>query len=785
MRVLLVAACAILATPSAARAQAFGRAVAVAGPDVLISEPDYNKRPGLVYVYRRDAEGTWAVAQRLAASDSALHDGFGTALAVTGDLLLVGATRGGGAAYVFGRAGRPARWSASARLAPPTGAAGDDFGSALALAGNLAAVAAPGRDSARGAVFLFRRAGARWDPAGTVVASDAQPGDRFGTAVALLGDRLVVGAPNREAGVGAAYVFAADGAGWRQEARLVSPQGEGTASFGAALAALDEHVLVGAPGYDRSTGAVIGFGRDLRSGEWGEMRSLRPFDAGRGARFGAAVAVAGRDLWVGAPGAGGFAGRAFRYGWDAEVGEWTSVTKVATDGLTSGDRFATSLAVGDEVAVAGVVGDDYGAGTAAILGRTPSGDWRPTATLASELITVPAITGGEVRCTDGAAAGFGCADVDVISFLPVQAIGGARGVEVNDLWGWTDPQTGREYALVGRSDGTSFIDVSDASRPVFLGDLPMTDSARGSVWRDIKVYRDHAFIVSDGAGPHGMQVFDLTQLRDVRLPPVTFRETAHYHGINSAHNIVINEATGFAFAAGASGGGETCGGGLHMVDIRDPGRPTFAGCFAHPLTGRRGTGYTHDAQCVTYQGPDAAYRGREVCFGANETALSIADVTDKVNPKPVASASYPNVAYSHQGWLTEDHRFFYMDDEGDEIQGTVAGTRTLIWDVADLDDPVVLAEYVSENRASDHNLYIRGNLMYQSNYVSGLRVLDISDPGRPVPVGHFDTVPWGDDVPGFDGSWSNYPFFQSGIVVVTSGREGVFVLRRRPPTLLP
>jgi choice-of-anchor B domain-containing protein len=156
-----------------------------------------------------------------------------------------------------------------------------------------------------------------------------------------------------------------------------------------------------------------------------------------------------------------------------------------------------------------------------------------------------------------------------------------------------------------------------------------------------------------------------------------------------------------------------------------------------------------------------------------------------VNPKPIASASYPNVGYSHQGWLTEDHRFFYMDDEGDEIQGTVAGTRTLIWDVADLDDPVILGEYISENQASDHNLYIRGNLMYQSNYVSGLRVLDISDPARPVPVGHFDTVPWGDDVPGFDGSWSNYPFFQSGIVVVTSGREGVFVLRRRPPTLLP
>jgi hypothetical protein len=75
--------------------------------------------------------------------------------------------------------------------------------------------------------------------------------------------------------------------------------------------------------------------------------------------------------------------------------------------------------------------------------------------------------------------------------------------------------------------------------------------------------------------------------------------------------------------------------------------------------------------------------------------------------------------------------------------------------------------------------------MYQSNYVSGLRVLDITDRAHPVPVGYFDTVPWGEDRPGFDGSWSNYPFFKSGVVVVTSGREGVFVLRRKPESLVP
>ncbi|MDX1547822.1 MAG: choice-of-anchor B family protein, partial [Rhodothermales bacterium] len=167
-----------------------------------------------------------------------------------------------------------------------------------------------------------------------------------------------------------------------------------------------------------------------------------------------------------------------------------------------------------------------------------------------------------------------------------------------------------------------------------------------------------------------------------------------------------------------------------------------------------------------------------VCFGSNETALSIADVTDKDAPVVLAKATYPKIAYAHQGWLTEDHRYFYMNDEGDEMTGLVDGTRTLIWDLADLEDPVLVKEHVSENRAVDHNLYIRGNLMYQSNYVSGLRIYDVSDPENPQLVGFFDTVP-GEDTPVFSGSWSNYPYFQSGLVVVTSMREGVFVLKRK------
>jgi choice-of-anchor B domain-containing protein len=108
----------------------------------------------------------------------------------------------------------------------------------------------------------------------------------------------------------------------------------------------------------------------------------------------------------------------------------------------------------------------------------------------------------------------------------------------------------------------------------------------------------------------------------------------------------------------------------------------------------------------------------------------------------------------------------------------------MIWDVTDLDDPVLVKEHFGETLTSDHNLYIAGDYAYQSNYVSGLRILDISDPENPEEVAFFDTVPYR-EAPGFAGSWSNYPYFPSGTIIVTSGTEGLFMLRHRRPELVP
>jgi choice-of-anchor B domain-containing protein len=368
----------------------------------------------------------------------------------------------------------------------------------------------------------------------------------------------------------------------------------------------------------------------------------------------------------------------------------------------------------------------------------------------------------DAPCTDGMAGPFPCRDVDLLAFLPHATTGTGNG---NDLWGWTDPQTGREYALVGRTTGTAFVDISRPREPIYLGYLPT--HTVDSIWRGIKVFADHAFIVSE-APDHGMQIFDLRRLRTVASPPARFTETAHYAGFGSTHTLALNTQTGFAYAVGT----RTCEGGLHVVDVRTPAAPGTAGCFSLD-------GYTHETQCVVYAGPDTTYRDREICFNSNEDTLTIVDVTDKQAQNQVSRTGYGGSAYTHQGWLTEDQRFFLVNDEGDE-RAFGHPTRTWIWDVSDLDEPTLAAQYNGPVPAIDHNLYIRGDLVYESNYRSGLRVLDASSiaTGLLREVGFFDVYP-DDDAPAFNGAWTSYPFFASGAVVVNGIEQGLFVLRPR------
>lgn len=393
--------------------------------------------------------------------------------------------------------------------------------------------------------------------------------------------------------------------------------------------------------------------------------------------------------------------------------------------------------------------------------------------LPTRSIESPAVA--DVPCVDGWAGIYACQRIDLVAVLPRSAMGAdPQFVETTDLWGWVDPQTGIEYALVGLFDGTAFVSLENPSSPRFLGKLPTRTVT--APWRDIKVYRDHAFIVADGLA-HGLQVFDLTQLRGVGSPR-TFQPTAEYVGpgltvnggfsLGNAHNIALNEETGFAYAVGSS----TCGAGLHMIDVREPRRPRFAGCFGD-------TGYTHDTQCVIYRGPDPDYQGRELCFNSDPqpSSLSVVDVTDKQSPRLIANVPYPGGAYSHQGWLTVDQRYFLLGDELDEVTFGHP-TRTLIWDVSDLDAPRLLGQNDTTTLSIGHNMYTEGGLVYQANYTSGVRIyrLDRLAQAELPEVAYFDLFP-ATDGPQFSGAWTVYPYLPSGLLIASSMEGGLFVLR--------
>lgn len=367
-------------------------------------------------------------------------------------------------------------------------------------------------------------------------------------------------------------------------------------------------------------------------------------------------------------------------------------------------------------------------------------------------------------CENGMAGIYPCNGYDLLGRIPLSDFG---ALAANDIWGWTDPMTQKEYALIGLDNGTAFIDISDTENLVYLGRLPTATNA--SPWRDVKVYNDHAFIVSEATG-HGMQVFNLTQLRDVSNPPVTFTADARFTGFGNAHNVAINEESGYAYGVGTSEG-DAYFGGAHFVNIQDPLNPTAEG-------GLGINGYTHDAQVIIYNGPDADHAGREIFVGANENNVAVVDITDKSNPVNISIINYSDSFYTHQAWFSADQRYLFVGDELDE-QNALFDSRTLIFDLVDMDLPVLHTTYFGPTGAIDHNGYVKGEEYFLANYTAGLRVLDLSviDAKSITESGYFDTYPT-NDATQYNGVWSVYPYFNSGKIIVSDINSGLFIIQK-------
>ena len=367
-------------------------------------------------------------------------------------------------------------------------------------------------------------------------------------------------------------------------------------------------------------------------------------------------------------------------------------------------------------------------------------------------------------CLDGFAGNYPCLGYDLLAQISLREFGSNSA---NDNWGWTDPETEKEYVLLGLDDGTAFIDISDPGNPIFLGKLPTASTT--SPWRDVKVFKNHAFIVSE-AQNHGLQVFDLTKLRNVKNFEI-FDASAILEDFGNAHNIWINEASSFAYVLGSN----LYAGGPVFIDISDPKNPKILGGYSRER-------YTHDAHVVNYIGPDPEFQGKEIFFGSNSDGgennrIVILDVTDKLNPSKISTVDYSGPGYTHQGFLTNDHRYFFLGDELDELKFGLK-TQTRIFDFSSLKEPKLHFKYFSNFDAIDHNGYIVGEHFFLANYSAGLRVIDISEVQNKTifEKGFFDTYP-SDNNPKFNGVWSIYPFFESGVIAISDIDSGLFLVK--------
>ncbi len=357
---------------------------------------------------------------------------------------------------------------------------------------------------------------------------------------------------------------------------------------------------------------------------------------------------------------------------------------------------------------------------------------------------------------------FTSSNVQLVSWLSLSDFPGGN-TSASDCWGYTSP-SGREYALIGLSAGTGFVEITDPGAPELL----YFGSGASSLWHGLKVYQEYAYVVSEGG--LGIQVFDMSQIDSGIVTHVG--DFAGGSCTTATHTLAIDEVSGYLYRAG---GGSSCGGvpqGLQIYSLANPESPALVASWNNK--------YVHECQVVTWDLPGPNF-GKQFAFcysqdtsGGTNPRLLILDVSNKNMITQVSSTSYAGGAFSHQGWLSADKMNLYLDDELDD--GSFGASRTRIFNISNLAAPSYLGWFSSGAGSIDHNLYVDGNRIYEANYRSGLRVFDNTNPTAPTQIGFFDTYPE-DNGADFNGLWSNFPYFPSGTVIGGDIEKGLFVWR--------
>jgi len=323
-------------------------------------------------------------------------------------------------------------------------------------------------------------------------------------------------------------------------------------------------------------------------------------------------------------------------------------------------------------------------------------------------------------------------NLDLVGHLPYAS-------NLSDVWGYVAPD-GREYALVGAFDGVSVVDLLDPSAPVEVAFLP----GFGSIWRDLKVWGNHAYATNETGG--GLAILDLSNL-PLSVDTSSYRERE----LRTIHNLYI-DSQGIAYVFGAN----IDGGGVTMLDLNpDPKQPVFLGAYT--------TRYVHDA----FVRNDTMWTA-EIQVGE----FSIVDISDKSAPFILGTQKTP-IGLTHNAWLSDDGAVLAVSEE-------YPAGHIVTYDVSDPSDIEELGRFRSNwnTNVIPHNVFFRGNWLVTSYYRDGVTLTDATRPENLAGTGVFDTSPFSSDGE-FNGCWGVYPYLPSGLILATDIEEGLFVLQPR------
>jgi len=320
----------------------------------------------------------------------------------------------------------------------------------------------------------------------------------------------------------------------------------------------------------------------------------------------------------------------------------------------------------------------------------------------------------------------------------------------NEIWGYA--VAGKEYAILGTTAGTHFIEVTDPSTPKEIFFIPGKVQGGAIIHRDYHDYKGYLYAVAD-EGVSSLQIIDLQQLPDTVEVVYDSKEL-----ISRSHNIFIDTTSALLYSL-ISRGGITRFSAMTLFDISNPLDPVYINEYS--LFGGLQASQIHDA----YVQDNIAF------LNLGPSGLAIVDFSDPYNPVTLSTITdYQDRGYNHSGWLSADCSNYYMADENHGFDVKVVA-------VSDLCEPEVTRTFnaeVSSPTSIPHNQVVACDYLYISYYYDGLRVYNIKNPAQPELALFYDTYlePEGRE---FRGAWGVYPFLPSGNILVSDMQNGLFI----------